>query len=561
MKIAIGYPPLESPKGIPYLGQNRQFQWAHDPWHAYPMVPAYAATLLKEAGYQVAWLDGIASGQTLKEWLRELEKEKPDWVMIETKTPVIKRHWQIINDLKKLATRRWRLKIILVGDHVTALPKESFQKSEVDYVLTGGDYDFLLLNLANHLAKKEKLEPGIWFRQQNQIKNTGRFLLNHDLDSLPFVDRDLTRWKLYAYKNSNYSRVPGTYTMFGRDCWWGRCSFCSWTTLYPGTEYRVMSPKRALNEIGSILDHYPVREIMDDSGTFPTGDWLRQFCRGMIKRGYHQKIKMDCNMRFNSSVARQSRPHVGRVAAPAEGRSSATTNEESSSLCAGGEFNAGLSQKDYQLMGRAGFRFVLYGLESANQKTLDRLNKNLQVNQITPVARMAKKAGLWPHATAMVGYPWETKKEALKTLNLARELFRKGWIDTLQATVVIPYPGTPLFAECQKKDWLKTLDWDRYDMGEPVMKTPMSDEEIMGLVRGIYGSFRTPEFIWRKLREGLTSRERFKYFLWLALKYFSRGMDFRLRKHKDQTLSLKVLEFFWQIGKIPLGYLANLARR
>ncbi len=521
MKIAIGYPPLESLKGIPYLGQNRQFQWAHDPWHAYPMVPAYAATLLKEAGYQVVWLDGIASGQTLKEWLRELKKEKPDLVMIETKTPVVKKHWQIINDLKKLATGNWKVEIILVGDHVTALPKESFQKSKVDYLLTGGDYDFLLLNLANHLTKKEKLEPGVWFRQQNQIKNTGQFVLNHNLDSLPFIDRDLTRWPLYAYKNSNYSRVPGTYTMFGRDCWWGRCSFCSWTTLYPGAKYRVMSPKRALNEIGYVLDHYPVREIMDDSGTFPTSDWLRQFCRGMIKRGYHQKIKMDCNMRFN----------------------------------------AGLSQKDYQLMGRAGFRFVLYGLESANQKTLDRLNKNLQVSQISPVARMAKKAGLWPHATAMVGYPWETKKEALKTLNLARELFRKGWIDTLQATVVIPYPGTPLFTESQKKGWLKTLNWDRYDMREPVMKTLMSDREIMGLVRGIYGSFRTPEFIWRKLKEGLTSRERFKYFLWLALKYFSRGMDFRLRKHKDQTLSLKVLEFFWQIGKIPLGYLANLTRR
>jgi len=215
-----------------------------------------------------------------------------------------------------------------------------------------------------------------------------------------------------------------------------------------------MSPKRALDEIGYILERYPIREIMDDSGTFPAGKWLREFCQGMIKRGYNKKIKIDCNMRFNT----------------------------------------GLSQRDYNLMAKAGFRFLLYGLESANQKTLDRINKNLKAKQISKVAYMAKKAGLWPHATVMVGYPWETKENALKSLNLARDLFKKGWIDTLQATIVIPYPGTPLFEESKKKGWLKTLDWDRYDMKEPVIKTPMKDEEVMALVRGIY---KIGEFSWR----------------------------------------------------------------
>jgi len=53
------------------------------------------------------------------------------------------------------------------------------------------------------------------------------------------------------------------------------------------------------------------------------------------------------------------------------------------------------------------FRINLYGLESANKKTLDRLNKNLKVKQIEKSLSMAKKSGLWPHVTVMVGYPWE----------------------------------------------------------------------------------------------------------------------------------------------------------
>ncbi|MFH1561278.1 MAG: radical SAM protein, partial [Patescibacteria group bacterium] len=299
--------------------------------------------------------------------------------------------------------------------------------------------------------------------------------------------RELTNWQLYAYKNSNYLRLPGTYTMFGRDCWWGKCTFCSWTTLNPGKNFKSMSPKRALDEIGHILDNYPVREIMDDSGTFPVGDWLREFCQGMIKRGYSKKIRLSCNMRFN----------------------------------------ADLNQKDYQLMGRAGFRFLLYGLESANQNTLDRLDKNLKLEQIEPVLTWAKKAGLNPHLTAMIGYPWESKVDAQKTLALAKSFFERGLADTLQATIVTPYPGTPLFAEAQKKSWLKTLNWDEYDMSRPVLKTDMSDEEIQSLVRGLYQSVLTPRWLLRKAKEGLSDWDTFKYYLRMLLKFPSKLLDFK----------------------------------
>jgi hypothetical protein len=261
---------------------------------------------------------------------------------------------------------------------------------------------------------------------------------------------------------------------------------CSWTTLYPGKDYRRMSPKRALDEVGHIIDNYPVKEIMDDSGTFPVGDWLREFCQGMIERGYNKKVRISCNMRFN----------------------------------------AGLTREDYQLMGRAGFRFILYGLESVNQKTLDRLNKNLQVEQIEPVLRLAKEAGLNPHPTAMVGYPWETKEEARRTLNFAREMFKKGLADTLQATIVTPYPGTPLFAEAQEKDWLRTLDWGRYDMREPILKTEMSDEEIKGLVQGLYKSVLSPQWVLRKAKEALTDPDLCKYYLRMSSKFFSKLWDF-----------------------------------
>jgi anaerobic magnesium-protoporphyrin IX monomethyl ester cyclase len=88
MKISISYPPLPSAKGVPLLGQNRQFQYFHSPTYIYPVVPAYAATLLRNAGYEVIWDDGIAEEKFYSRWLIDLEKSDPDVIMIETKTPV-----------------------------------------------------------------------------------------------------------------------------------------------------------------------------------------------------------------------------------------------------------------------------------------------------------------------------------------------------------------------------------------------------------------------------------------------------------------------------------------
>ncbi len=473
MKIVIGYPPLESHKGTALLGQNRQFQWAKTNWSAYPVVPAYAATMLDQAGHEVLWLDGINAGWTYEEWEKKLLDFQPDVLVIETKTPVIKAHWAIINKLK---VKSAKCKVILVGDHVTALPKETLKKSKVDYVVTGGNFDFGLVKLI------DRIEQGVSTSEVFDA-NSSEVVL----DDLPFIDRDLTQWQLYAYQNSNYGRLPGTYTMFGRDCWYGKCTFCSWAnTLYPPGNYQVMSVEKALDEVGYIIDNYPIREIMDDSGTFPVGEWLRKFCQGMIDRGYNKKVRIDCNMRFNVD----------------------------------------LDSSDYQLMAKAGFRFLLYGLESANQKTLDKIAKNLKVEQIIPNLTLAKEAGLKPHVTVMSGYPWEKEEDIKNTLKFVKKLFRLRLIDSLQSTIIIPYPGTKLYDAAQENDWLKTEDWNDFDMSQPVLKTELNDEELKAYVRKFYSALFTPEWLIMKAKEGLTNWETFKYYLRFVKRFFTKQLDF-----------------------------------
>jgi radical SAM superfamily enzyme YgiQ (UPF0313 family) len=460
MKISISYPPLSGIKGTPMISQNRQYQVFSAPTFIYPVVPAYAATLLEQAGYDVVWDDGIAEEKSYGQWLSDLEKTSPDVVMIETKTPVVKKHWSIIDDVKKVVPDS---KVALVGDHVTALPRESMENSQVDFVLTGGDYDFLLLNLVDFLAgKTNTLESGIWYRENGSIRNTGRFRLDHNLDDLPFIDRDLTKWWLYSEKNGNFKEIPGTYTMVGRDCWWrkeGGCTFCSWPTLYPS--YRVRKPELLVDEIGALIDKYGVKEVFDDTGTFPVGHWLRKFAELMIERGYNEEIKFSCNMRFGA-----------------------------------------LSLEDYRLMKKAGFRMLLFGLESASQRILDELNKGLTVEEIVDSCKKAKEAGLTVHITIMFGYPGATREEELQTYHLAKRLMDGGYADTLQSTLLMPYPGSRLYEMAVEKGWLRYSlgEWERWDMSEPVLKsTDISPDEVKQLCDDTYRLFLSPKYVLRRL--------------------------------------------------------------
>jgi anaerobic magnesium-protoporphyrin IX monomethyl ester cyclase len=253
--------------------------------------------------------------------------------------------------------------------------------------------------------------------------------------------------------------------MAGRDCPWHRCRFCAWTTIYP--EFTCMSVERALDEIGYLIQTHGAREIFDDSGTFPGGEWLQEFCRGMIARGFHRKVLFSCNMRFDYLQD----PEVPR------------------------------------LMKRAGWRKVKSGLESANQETLDRICKGVTVEQIVNGCRNAARAGIDVHLTVMVGFPWESREQVGRTVDLAQRLMREGSAEMLQSTVVVPYPGTPLYAEALEKGWFDGApdDYDRFDMRGSVLETgDMSSDEIVGFCNQVYRLFLSPRFVARQLARNIT---------------------------------------------------------
>jgi radical SAM superfamily enzyme YgiQ (UPF0313 family) len=212
------------------------------------------------------------------------------------------------------------------------------------------------------------------------------------------------------------------------------------------------------------------KEIFDDSGTFPVGDWMHNFCEEIIKLKEKQYVpSLGCNMR--SGI---------------------------------------LKKQDWNILKKAGFRTVLLGFESGNDSTLQALNKGYSVSDVICSCENATKSGLEPHVTTMVGFPFETERQVWNTVDRCRDLFRKGWIRSLQATLCIPYPGTALFKEADEKGWLLTKEWEDYDQTKKILKT---DYDPIPFIKELYKSSFTPLNIIRALMEPSTLLKKTKYLL------------------------------------------------
>ena len=260
-----------------------------------------------------------------------------------------------------------------------------------------------------------------------------------DFLKLPSPDRLLTEAFDKRYqKNGNFKHLPGAYTLAAQGCWYGKCKFC----VERKSKYVCRSVNSLLGEIAE-LQMLNFREVFDDSGTFPDGEWLRAFCHKKIGLGLTTPIS--CNMRIDADV-------------------------------------------DFDLMKRAGFRMLLFGVESANQSTLDRINKGINADDIIPTLKAAAKAGLEPHATCMLGQPGESKEEERRTIELVHYLLIKGYAKTAQASVY-RIPGEPEnLPQANVKDIYKVAFYPEFWWNQ--LKGLKSWDDVKYLFRGIREGLR-----------------------------------------------------------------------
>ncbi len=82
------------------------------------------------------------------------------------------------------------------------------------------------------------------------------------------------------------------------------------------------------------------------------------------------------------------------------------------------------------LMARSGCVAVSGGLEVAEDRLLKLIKKGVTVEQVARVTKHFTDAGIMVHAYLMYGYPTQTEKETVNSLEMVRQLFEAGCIQS-----------------------------------------------------------------------------------------------------------------------------------
>ncbi|MDD2687327.1 MAG: radical SAM protein [Bacteroidales bacterium] len=408
----------------------------------YPDWLAYDTAVLEEAGYDVFFVDYIANKQGHKGLYEDIERDKPDILVMELTTPSYFNDFEIAKRCKELGVKT----VIFTGPHVTVFPEQSLRDSKGNLdIVAIGEHDYTVLDIVKSLEKKEPLQTvkGIAFLENNQFIRTENRPLIEDLDQLPFM-----AWHhldVKQYHNHTYY-YPYIDMIAGRGCP-NKCTFCLWPQTMMGQRYRLRSAKNVYDEMVFHYKNLKVKEIFFEDDTLTANrKRLKELCELIIAGNV--KMTWSCNCRCDLN--------------------------------------------DYELlclMKKAGCRMLLVGPESGNQEILNNVNKNLTIEQIEDFCKKAKKAGLTLHSCWVFGLPGETKETIQQTIDFVMKLNT----DTIQASSAMPQVGTVLYNWAVENNYLAADSWEQYAAdGEqiPVLQYPhLSQTDLNDAVNTVLRRF------------------------------------------------------------------------
>ena len=460
MKIFITNPPF-------FKNFNRQVRWSAKTSGGIhpPIYLAYAASVL-EKKHDVKLLDAIASDTPIEDFYKMIDKQNPDFVIMDTSTP------SILNDIniaKKIKEKHSNTKIILVGPHVSAMPENTMEIAPWVDFLTIGEYDYTLPELIENSENKDKLKnvEGIAYRDNKRIVITKHRELIENLDELPYPDRD--QLPIDKYRDTLLT-PPFTFIISGRGCPF-RCTFCLWPQVMYGRRLRLRNYKSVVDEVEYCINRYNLKsfKFFDDTFTI-VKERVNKICQELIER----KIKTPwiCNARVDT-----------------------------------------LDKKSMKNMKKAGCYLFKIGVESGSQKILDEIGKGTRIEQIEKFFKLTKEVGIKTFASFMIGLPSDTEETVKATINLAKRIEP----DMAQFVILSPLPGTEMFNDIVKKGWVKfPIKWDDYLMEQGyinvVFKHPkFSEEELKNMCGKMWKEFYLrPKFITKRIKKGLTDSSELK---------------------------------------------------
>lgn len=297
------------------------------------------------------------------------------------------------------------LPIVWGGIHPSLLPEETIKNELVDIIVIGdGEETFAELVEVIQKDGDKKSVKGIIYKEGDSIVRTPvreQFPI-HKLGNLAYDLIDMEKYK-FPHVLASRKSLP---IITSRGCPF-RCAYC-YNTEFSQRKWTSLSPEQTVSSIINLVNRYNIKCVfLLDDNFFVNMKRVREICELLIET------------------------HLGIGIYNANCRVDTIANMDDELLV---------------LIKKAGFNQIYIGAESGSNEVLNKIKKDITVEQILIASTKLKNAGIRPFYSFMAGFPFETIEDVKKTLLLMRRLLKEN-PDAIvyKLQLFTPFPGTELY--------------------------------------------------------------------------------------------------------------------
>jgi anaerobic magnesium-protoporphyrin IX monomethyl ester cyclase len=378
-----------------------------------PFWVAVMAAFLRKNQCNVAIIDSNAENISPEETAERVRKINPllaAVIVYGSQPSASTQNMTIAGKICRAIKENTPVKVAIGGLHPSALPEQTLRQKKVDFVIDG-EGPYTLLELIKALKSDEndfQRVPGLWYRDNGEIKNTPRADLIANLDEVfPLAAWDLLPMEKYKAHNwhcfdhiNDRQPYAAIYTSLG--CPYN-CVFCCINTPFgkPGIRYR--SPELVVQEIDVLATKYHVKNIKIVDELF------------VLNENHYMKI-VDLLIEKGHDLNFWAYARVDTV-----------------------------KKENLKKMKQAGINWLALGIESANPNVRDSVSKRMKL----------KAEGIRVIGNYIFGLPDDTLETMQETLDLATDLN----CEFSNFYCAMAYPGAKLYDIAQKEGWRLPDTW------------------------------------------------------------------------------------------------------
>ena len=307
---------------------------------------------------------------------------------------------------------------VTVGGNVVTRLQEDLTKQDEFFtsvfdsaVLYEGEH--ALLWLLDALAGDRPWEtvPNLMYREQGRVRVNPE-IYTEKTTALPLPDFEGMPLDSYFVPTRI---LPYLAT---RGCYWGRCTFCDHGQGY-FDQYRGKPAHDVVREVKALKDKYHAEHFLFADESYPPA-LFKKVSQLLVDE--RVDVKWTTLIRFEETL---QDPAIWDLAA------------------------------------KAGCKTLYYGMESANERVLELMDKHAKKSVIEGNLREAARVGIWNHVMAFYGFPGETREEAEDTRQFL--LKNQSHIHSVEVFYFVAYRHTPMVRHPERFG-MTIHQQDEYDM-------------------------------------------------------------------------------------------------